>query len=288
MDKKQDSLLLGNGINNLSKDSISWEALLKQLANEIQHDEIMDLIDEKPFTLIYEEIIFKFNSKSLQVSKEIDIKRRVAKLVSEISSNEYHEMLLNSKFNNIITTNYDYALENSLDSKTEKSNLKNETKYSLFRRKTINSKNIWHIHGECDVPNSIMLGHEQYAGQLQKMRQYATANRNTQSREVSQFKLGNHCFDTDNSIYSWLDIFLRDNIHILGLSLDYTEIDLWWLLSYKERLRQISNYNVGSTTFHTTERPNIQKQALLAILKSFGVNIITHKSYEHMYENVVN
>ena len=171
---------------------------------------------------------------------------------------------------------------------SEKSNVKKETKYNLFRRRKVGQKYIWHIHGESDVPNSITLGHEQYAGQLQKMRNYATANRTTKSRDVSQFKLKNELFDTDGSTYSWLDIFLRDNVHILGLSLDYTEIDLWWLLSYKERLRQISGYTVGKTYFHTIEETKIKKQGLISILESFGVIIKKHSNYENMYNSVIN
>ena len=151
------------------------------------------------------------------------------------------------------------------------------------------SKYVWHVHGESDVPNSITLGHEQYAGQLQKMRNYATADRTTKSRDASPFKLNNLRFDTDGSVYSWLDVFLRDNIHILGLSLDYTEIDLWWLLSYKERLRQRSTYSVGATSFHAIDEPSMpkQKQGLLSILESFGVSVIKHDSYETMYETVM-
>ncbi|MBA7591781.1 hypothetical protein ES708_33945 [subsurface metagenome] len=224
MARRKDALLLGNGINYLSENFVLWTDILRRLAKDIHHAEIMHFVDKKPFTLIYEEIIFK--SKSIVKSSEIEIKRKVAKLVYEIKTNNFHQEILNSRFKHIITTNYDYALERSSSEKAEKSNVKNETKYNLFRRKQLNSKYIWHIHGESDVPNSITLGNEQYAGQLQKMRNYATANRTTKSRNVSPFKLNNTRFDTDGSIYFWLDVFLRDNIHILGLSLDYTEIDL--------------------------------------------------------------
>lgn len=40
----------------------------------------------------------------------------------------------------------------------------------------------------------------------------------------------------ENKKISWIDIFLNDNIYILGLGLDFGEIDLWWLLSYRNRL----------------------------------------------------
>jgi len=286
MRRENESLVLGNGINYMSNNSVSWRDLLKRLAVNIRHKEIMDLIDEKPFTLIYEEIIFKSNK--IGVSSEIDIKRKVAELVDEISPNSFHKNLLQSRFQHIITTNYDYALERSSEKGSKKSNVKRETKYNLYRRRSVDSKYVWHIHGESDIPNSITLGHEQYAGQLQKMRHYATSNRESRSGDVSQFKLNNMNFDKDGSDYSWLDLFFRDHIHILGLSLDYTEIDLWWLLSYKERLRRISGYNVGKTYYHTRkEKITKKKQGLLNILGSFGIEVVYHEGYEAMYKSVI-
>jgi hypothetical protein len=57
-------------------------------------------------------------------------------------------------------------------------------------------------------------------------------------------------------VYSWIDIFLRDDIHIIGIILDYTEIDLWWILYEKARQR-----NYGKTkanTYYTgTDSPEI-------------------------------
>lgn len=283
MYSEKDVLLIGNGINYLSKNSLSWKSILKQLANDIYHEEIIKLIDEKPFTLVYEEIVFKSKSVS-----EIEIKRKVSELVNQINSNDYHRQILKSRFKHIITTNYDYTLERSINSKINNRNLKKETKYSLFRRKEINGKYIWHIHGESSAPNSILLGHEQYSGQLQKMRSYATSKA-TASRDISQFMQNNLTFDEDGSIYSWLDVFLRDNVHILGLSLDYTEIDLWWLLSYRERILKKKDYNVGKIYFHTiTKSINKQKLGLLSILESFGVKNVEHDSYEIMYETVIN
>lgn len=29
----------------------------------------------------------------------------------------------------------------------------------------------------------------------------------------------------------WVDIFFTGNLHIIGFSLDYSEIDIWWVLN---------------------------------------------------------
>jgi hypothetical protein len=34
---------------------------------------------------------------------------------------------------------------------------------------------------------------------------------------------------------SWLDLIFTQNIHIVGLTLDFVESDLWWLITYRAR-----------------------------------------------------
>ena len=169
--------------------------------------------------------------------------------------------------------------------------MQSETKYSIFRRRQIGSRYIWHVHGEADKPETILLGHEQYAGQLQKLRTYATADRGSQRRPRSPFKVGALDFEGSGEQYSWIDVFFRDEIHILGLSLDYAEIDLWWLLAYKRRLHQMSGYEVGSTIFHQARPPATKHDACrLSILESFGVQVQRHSldnGYSQVYDEVL-
>ena len=41
-------------------------------------------------------------------------------------------------------------------------------------------------------------------------------------------------FEADN--ISWIELFFNSNIYIAGLTLDYSEIDIWWLLNKRARL----------------------------------------------------
>jgi energy-coupling factor transporter ATP-binding protein EcfA2 len=77
-----------------------------------------------------------------------------------------------------------------------------------------------------------------------------------------------------------------DDVYILGLSLDYTEIDLRWLMIFKERLKQETGFPFGNTTYykfypHTVDK---KEEAKLSILDSFGINVIREdvgKNYEN-------
>ena len=77
-----------------------------------------------------------------------------------------------------------------------------------------------------------------------------------------------------------------DDVYILGLTLDYTEIDLWWLMIFKERLKRETGVLYGNTTYykfylHTVDK---KEEAKLSIMESFGINVIREdvgKNYEN-------
>jgi len=277
-------LLLGNGINRLSNE-YSCSDLLDELIKATGRSEVITYREEKPFTLLYEEIYLR-TLKHLQ-SKEIRLKEKIANLVlSKFTPNEFHTKFLNLNVEHILTTNYDYNLErSSYNDHGKAANVLTERKYNLFRRRNVNGRYIWHIHGEADAPNSITLGHEHYVGYLQKMGNYLkdkiTSKRKGVYKEIrSPIQKAIHkreeirAFDKNKTIYLWVDLFLMNDVYILGLSLDYTEIDLWWLMIFKERLKKESGFQYGSTMYykfypHTWDK---KEEAKLSILESFGIN----------------
>ena len=289
-------LLLGNGINRLSNE-YSWSDLLDELIKETKTSEVITYKEEKPFTLLYEEIYLR-TLKHLR-SKELRLKEEIANLVlNKFTPNEFHTKILDLDVEAILTTNYDYNLERSFDDDHGKSaNVLIERKYNLFRRRNANGRYIWHIHGEADAPNSITLGHEHYVGYLQKMGNYLkdkiTSKRKGEQKEIrSPIQKAIHrqeeirAFDKAKTIYSWVDLFLMNDVYILGLALDYTEIDLWWLMIFKERLKRETGFPYGNTTYykfypHTLDK---KEEAKLSILESFGINVIREdvgKNYEN-------
>lgn len=288
---KQRSILVGNGVNLLSDSLASWRHVLEELADSVGQNHIMDLWEHKPFSLLYEEIALRSGFRAKD--DEFGLKQRVADSVSKLKPNRYHKLILEAAPTHVVTTNYDYSLELSAGDKGKRANLKRESRYNVFRSRVAGGKRVWHIHGEVDAPNTITLGHEQYSGQLQQLRNYATSSRKSTAKTKSPFKVGNLTFERTERVYSWIDVFFRDDIHIIGLSLDYTEIDLWWLLAYKERLRQMSGFQVGKTTFHhLRERPdNERTEAKLGILHSLGVEVETEEirngDYEPAYERIL-
>lgn len=228
-------LLIGNGINNIAQE-YTWGDLIENLIGFIgAAGQISSL--NKPFPLLYEEIFVEaIRNRGFT---EIKIKEFIAKEVDKIQSNELHEAFLNLKIQNILTTNYDFTFENSLTSKSN--DLKNygvikESLYSIFRHYEIDNKKIWHIHGDANYLNSLALGYEHYSGYLQQMRNYVVTGTGTSYKNIRLAPLIKRINKNENQTnQSWLDFFFTKNIYIIGLTLDFIEIHLWWLLTYRQR-----------------------------------------------------
>lgn len=281
------SLLVGNGINRLNNAEAAWESMLRQLSTGNPTGRELEHVKHKPFALLYEEILLSQISRTKTVD-DFGAKKRIAELVDAFRPNEYHQRLMSVPVRHILTTNYDYTLERASTVNHLCSNLQAETKYSLFRRCTVIGKCVWHMHGETNAPNTITLGYDQYSGYLQKMRSYATAERS--GEKGSPFKRGELEFDAhEGKVYSWLDVFFRDDIHIIGFGLDFTEIDLWWALTYKRRL-EIRGFTVGKTYFHDWHVGVIAESGLAkrSLLSGLGVNVQAVEcadGFEPAYDN---
>jgi hypothetical protein len=132
----------------------------------------------------------------------------------------------------------------------------------------VGGREIWYMHGELDAPRTIMLGLHQYAGYLQKLRAYLTARPKT-----SPFRAGVVDFEHLDTRFSWVDLFLRDDVHIGGLTMDYVEIHLWWLIAYKLRLRR--DLQCGTTHFYhfRTPKDGAGVQTRLEMLRDLGAHV---------------
>lgn len=264
-------LLLGNGINRaaLQKD---WTQILRELSRQFNAEDLTLHLDKKPLSMFIEELCAR--SEGVFASTEHSIKVAFAGLLEQISPIPAHERIC-SLFNVIMTTNYDFTIEEALAGPLYQSTfLAPESKYSLFRRHTAAGVDIWHVHGDVARPSSMVLGFDHYAGTLQKIRNYVTDGidvKKARFKVSSPVKNGILDFTTHRTIYSWVDYFLRDHIHIVGLGMDFTEIDLWWLLLHKRRRR----HQTGRVFFYHLSAGNHPSETpVTSLLRSLNVEIV--------------
>jgi hypothetical protein len=231
--KRKKVLLIGNGLNRIGND-YSWEDLMHDLLRFAGLENAIT-VDDKPFPMLYEEIFLRWAQPDR--AHELVLKKKIRQLLRRIRHNQLHRRIMDLPVDEILTTNYDYnlesAIEGGLDAAPYIHPIKG-SKYSMLRRRQADDKVIWHIHGEMRAPGSILLGYEQYAGYLQTIRNYViNGNR---YKDLHLTPLTQRIRRKDHEIQAWVDHFFFSDLYIVGLSMDFVEMHLWWILDFRARL----------------------------------------------------
>ena len=282
-------LLLGNGLTY--ETGIPWYELIERVARtsvsvakyekpRVDHDRFAGY--EVPNTVL-----------TLATSETDDTKRHktygdVFKKIT-YNSNDLIDKLMKLPFDAILSTNYTYELESSLhkgypdltpESKrkyafqTEKDR---DPKYLLRTFNRIKGKDIWHIHGELRRPSSLILSHDEYARLTHKILEYNASRGRDYEKDQKELKFK-----------SWVDYFLMGDVYVLGLTMDYSDFDLWWLLG--RRLRE--HAECGKFIFYEPEKEdNKHKQMALkdsgAEVRTCGITINPGVKYTDFYEAAI-
>ena len=292
------TILFGNGLNYLSKNFISW----KQLLDKIKGDNLFEN-GKLPNTMIYERsIIGNPISFDTLTQKEEAIKKDIANMLNNFPSNSYFDRLSEINAENYLTTNYDYAALETYKSNSsyEIINRSTEGIYSIRRHKDINFRGklkskIWHLHGEIDTPPSIMLGLDHYCGSVAKIDNYV--------KGIYEYQVEKKTVKTpsiieklnDKSKYdqsSWIELLFNSNVYIVGLGLDFSEIDLWWILNKRARFKldnETKKLIKNKVTFFSTSDDKDHVETL----KSLHIEIVqikldnTNQKYEKAYDKIL-
>ena len=250
-------LLLGNGLNR-AFGGISWGGLL----NRINMSDFDTKYLKCPMPL---QAILVTGDHIKQAMKE-----NQDSFFGEVKTDELRLVLrnlLSAGFTDILTTNYSYELEIAPTEATATNKnklIKNsrnsipreriEPKYLLHSFQSVSYKGtdnrVWHIHGEARKPDSMILGHYYYANLLQRIMGHVNGRQ-------TDYRVN----PAECTIKSWVDSFILGDVYILGFGMDYSEIDLWWLLNRKKREKG----EHGKVFFYTAENEP-EKEKLLELL----------------------
>jgi hypothetical protein len=266
-------LFIGNGINNLTNENeTSWKNLLIALAEKVgSDDESVFLIQQ--FPLLFE-TLYLIGKKNNRIKSEIELKRIVAERVDGIILNDIHKRIAELNPQHIITSNYDFALEKGGDFHIN--TVLEEKRYSLFRRYFDDNteRSIWHIHGDYENPNTINLGFEHYSGQLQYLRNYVVSGTHYNKMEIPKDPLVKRLEEIKRKTTSWVDLFFREEIHIIGLRMDFIEIDLWWLLTYRARYISKGKGKINNRIIYYIPKKFVdESKGKIIMLESIGINV---------------
>lgn len=297
---KTQSILFGNGINLLTKGNPSWEDLLKEIAKGKIEKNI-------PSTLRYEAVISKqpyrdepdmlFTSDGKAIIDvdgnavyalgevvESKLKKDIAQRVRVFEPNSVYEIMAKLPIDHYLTTNYDNTLLKAIGKGALNTRYRLEKIYSIRRCYSLNrfsrNQSYWPIHGNVDSPASIMLGFDQYCGALSKIESYVKGEYdmpNIGRLQSMTFRLKKGIKEP----YSWIDLFFVSDIHIIGLGLEYEELDLWWMLNRRRRIKRKEDGLVKNRIiYYPVDQVTDDKRQLLNV---FDVEICDLDNYSNAY-----
>lgn len=281
LEQRPKVLLVGNGPVIMSGNAIPWETLIEKLG------------DKK--NIIPEDSKIPYSLQATVAASDVDGVRR-KKYEEVFSDYEYKEnpcikKLLEYSWDAVLTTNYTYDFEYSCNSAfvgikdksrskyvytTQKDGSKTLKGYGHILTRNFNrfetefgTKDIWHVHGEIRNKSSIVLTHDEYARQTRAILQYLSDRKN----EYADFS-DHICFK------SWIDYLVLGDLYIVGLGMDFSEFDLWWLLN--RRLREQTGK--GKITFFAPRNEDKDIFDAIELLggkcESFGQSLIGVKRGE--------
>lgn len=269
--KKTPILFLGNGPHTLAKGP-TWEHVIRDLCESYAPSVPFDTAD--PFPLIFEQLLLASPENS---RREYQIKSEIAAKVDALETTETLRNILSYPWSEILTTNYDFLIEQTLDPgfKPRNAGNKKESKYSLFRHHDTKNTRVWHIHGDVKAPNSILLGYDHYMGAVQKVRTHI----------VQKYFRKRVTYRPSSPNFAWAEHFLAEehpNIVMLGFGFNPFEYDLWWLLVYRAR-RMARNLVKNSGTIQYFYPSSLESQIRRStnLLAATGVKLTKVQSPDH-------
>lgn len=237
-------LLIGNGINRAFND-VSW-------------NEFLDLIkDNEKFPYDSNEYNLPMPLKATMLTNDrfcdsinnVLSEYNSLKTETPISKINLLKRIMDLNFDYVLTTNYTYEIEEALigDSNLSNNQITKMQKYigveraeNIYHFHTFNrverdnyNNDIWHIHGQLRKPGSIVADHNMYCRLITNYAKLLDTSLNLKIKGKEPI-----------IINDWVNAFVYGNVYILGFGLDYSEIDLWWLINYKS-----NNKNAGNTYF---------------------------------------
>lgn len=138
-----------------------------------------------------------------------------------------------------------------------------------------------------NAPKSIMLGLDHYCGSIAKIKSYIYGDYLFNTQKVMPIRDKLHNQNQFDSI-SWVELFFSHDIHIIGFSLDFSEIDIWWLLNKRARMLHDKDYPIHNKIYYYTNEENKEK---LELLRSVNVEIckipVEQNNYVSHYESAI-
>lgn len=256
--KRPRVLLLGNGVCR-AFGGMSWNRLLDKIKNK---DEYPLDADKYIMPMPLKAAMLTGNTLATRMRELVedrapagddDINWTSFVKTTPDMQERLRKLILNN-FDYVLTTNYSYEIERSLlntrfNTPDVIGRLMNyhevdhpQTQFLINTYNLAGGVPVWHIHGEARKPGSMIIGGYYYGKLLkrcvERLDGYTDPDREKgkpvkkAAGKTQEFKK-NIQNEKPQKIGSWVDAFVLGDVYILGLGMDFSESDLWWLIEYK-------------------------------------------------------
>jgi hypothetical protein len=143
-----------------------------------------------------------------------------------------------------------------------------------------------------------MLGHDHYVESCAQIRRYTTYKDGVFYKSTGKLRQRFKAPKVnlrDGKPYSWIDLFMLTHLHVIGFSMDFSETDMWYLISYKNRLQRTKYPELGKSKIHfygfkRSDNRQIYEN-IESLLESFDVEChsyqIKAEDYRSAWQNVL-
>lgn len=283
-------LLLGNGINRAFNED-SWSELLEK----IKLDKYIDEPSKYEMPMPLKATLLTDNNANKSIENILNPKKVYGPYNQDLVN--FLRRYTKLEFTDILTTNYGYEIESSLldDGQINNNRLKKIQGCKKIKGKERNVRsfykfdttNVWHIHGEYSKAQSLVLDHKSYCDIISQCKNRVASFRKRLNKKLTQNS--NWWLE----ITSWVDVFLLGDVYIVGLGMDFSEIDLWWLIgekySYRKNFDEKNRDILGKTTYFNLQSDNDENiratkdfNCKLELMRVYGVEVKNISSKERL------
>lgn len=292
---------LGNGFSRAVFNNIpSWEILINPSTNPTYSIENYTFLCKMQYILGKNKNEAAVKEALVQKLKDVIVSQNIREGIRGL--NRFGEYLRLYRINNIITTNYDRGIEFILCNYCEYKEVEKplglipEDIYSIRTYKILKYKNgnhklrLWKMHGDVSRPKSIMLGFDHYCGSLAKLSNYIKGTYCSKDAKIEcRVNIENKCINNAFDRISWAELFFSTNVFIIGLGLDFSEIDIWWLLNKHVRIKTQNPHHLQNSIyyFYNEQYDNPEeKKDIFQMLSTFCVEQVSIRSDKDYIRNI--
>lgn len=299
---REKTLFIGNGLNRTLESGLSWAQLMDEIGSDISEDA------EAPFPLVFEEIAAKngasIGRRNSDAYKELKNELACAIDNMHLEPSDAHFCFRDLPFSHFVTTNYDDTFEKMFPDKEDSKVKVGSSRNVLKSTSKSGTKDFYHAHGITKWKNTLCLGHEHYASLIAKIRGELYPSRKDEESDASDNNYVARLIKGEVSSGIWPEYLFTNDVAIVGLELDYCEVDLWWLLSLRAACfaacKNLSDYDNRIIYFepvvsddhsnggHGDKRAEQRRRGKEAILRALSVDVrkIRSESYKDAYKKI--